>query len=99
MAKPTTRLEFKQYCLRKLGWPALKINVTDEQVEDRIDEAISYWQDYHYDGSEIVYYKHKMTAQDIQQGYVDIPQGYLGVVRIFELSSSYQPADLTWIVI
>lgn len=94
MAKPTTRLEFKQYCLRKLGWPALKINVTDEQVEDRIDEAISYWQDYHYDGSEIVYYKHKMTAQDIQQGYVDIPQGYLGVVRIFELSSSYQSADM-----
>lgn len=94
MAKPANRLEFKQYCLRKLGWPAIKINVTDEQVEDRIDEAISYWQDYHYDGSEIVYFKHQITAQDIQQGYIDIPQEFLGVTKVVDITSMYTTSDM-----
>jgi hypothetical protein len=52
MAKPTTREEFKNYCLRKLGWPVLQINVDDDQVNDRIDEALQFWYDYHYDGTE-----------------------------------------------
>lgn len=48
MAKPTTRQEFKDYCLRALGDGAITINVTPEQIEDRIDEAIDFYQDYHH---------------------------------------------------
>ena len=40
MALPTTRAEFKEFCLRKLGKPVIEINVDDQQVEDRIDEAL-----------------------------------------------------------
>ena len=50
MAIPTTKAEFKEYCLRKLGKPVIEINVDDDQVDDRIDEAIRYWYDYHFDG-------------------------------------------------
>ncbi len=50
MAVPTTKAEFKEYCLRKLGKPVIEINVDDDQVDDRIDEAIRYWYDYHFDG-------------------------------------------------
>ena len=39
MASPTTRAQFKDYCLRRLGWPVISINVDDDQVEDRIDDA------------------------------------------------------------
>jgi hypothetical protein len=46
MATPSTRAEFKTYCLRKLGFPVIEINVDDDQVEDRIDDALSYFQDY-----------------------------------------------------
>ncbi len=56
MATPTTKAEFKEYCLRKLGKPVIEINVDDDQVDDRIDEAIRYWYDYHFDGSDRIYY-------------------------------------------
>lgn len=88
MAKPTTRAEFKEYCLRKLGKPVIDINVDEDQVEDRIDEAISFWRDYHYDGTELVYYKHQLTADDITNGFVIIPDDIIGVVRLINMGSA-----------
>lgn len=87
MAKPTTRTLFKEYCLRKLGSDVIEINVSDEQVEDRIDEAISFWRDYHYDGSELTYIKHQLTVNDIANGYIETTDAVIGVVRIFEMGS------------
>lgn len=57
----TSREQLKQYALRALGAPVLQINVADEQLEDRIDEAIEFFRLYHYDGIEKVYMKHKIT--------------------------------------
>lgn len=90
MSIPTTREDFKQFCLRKIGAPVIQINVSDEQVEDRIDEAIGWFNDYHYNGSEHVYFKHQITQQNIDDRYIEIPAGSLelGVTRIFNLSSS-----------
>jgi hypothetical protein len=88
MAQPYDRESFKEYCLRKLGHPVIEINVSDEQVEDRIDEAMSFFRDYHYDGSQLVYLKHELTEQELEQGYVVVPDRLLGVTRIFDLSSS-----------
>jgi hypothetical protein len=61
----TTRETMKQYCLRALGKPVIEINVEDDQVEDRIDEALMYFAQYHYDGIERMYLKHLITAADI----------------------------------
>ena len=52
MAQPTTKEEFKKYCLRRLGDPVIEINVDDDQVDDRINDSISYFHDYHFDGTE-----------------------------------------------
>ena len=60
MAVPQTREEFKQFCLRKLGRPVIKIEVDDDQVEDRIDEALRYYWDYHFDGTDKIYYKYQL---------------------------------------
>lgn len=65
MAQPSTRAEFTDYCLRKLGAPVLEINVDDDQVDDLIDDAIQFFQEYHFDGIERMYLKHKLTADDI----------------------------------
>jgi hypothetical protein len=65
MAKPTTRTEFKEYCLRALGKPVIEINVDPDQVEDRIDEALQFFAQYHMDGIERVYLKHQLSADDI----------------------------------
>ena len=83
MAVPSTRTEFKEYCLRKLGKPVIEINVDEDQVEDRVDEAIRYYWDYHFDGSEKIYYRHQVTAEDIANRYITLPENILGVVRVF----------------
>ena len=58
MAKPTTRTELADYCLRALGAPVVEINIDDDQIEDRIDEAIQYWQEYHSDAAVRTLIKH-----------------------------------------
>ena len=65
MAIPTSKATFKSYCLRALGFGAIDINVSDDQVDDRIDEALQYFAQYHYDGVERMYMKYQVTADDI----------------------------------
>ena len=65
MATPSTRATLKQYCLRNLGKPVIDINVDDDQVEDRIDEALQYFAQYHSDGVERMYLKYLVTAADV----------------------------------
>ena len=85
MAVPTTRATFKEYCLRKLGKPVIEINVDDDQVEDRIDEALRYYWDYHFDGSEKVYYRHQITQTDRDNKYITLPENIIGAVNIFQI--------------
>jgi predicted transcriptional regulator len=65
MAIPNTRTTLKEYCLRNLGKPVIDINVDDDQVEDRLDEALQYFAQYHTDGVERMYLKYKVTADDV----------------------------------
>ena len=65
MAIPTTKATFKSYCLRALGFGVIDINVSDDQADDRIDEALQYFAQYHYDGIEKMYLKYQVTADDI----------------------------------
>jgi hypothetical protein len=65
MAIPTTREGLKNYCLRDLGAPVLEINVDDDQLEDRIDQALDIFRLYHYDGIEKIYLKHQITASEL----------------------------------
>lgn len=85
MAVPTSRSAFKEYCLRSLGKPVIEINVDDDQVEDRIDESLKYFWDYHFDGSERVYYKHQITNDNVTDKYVTLPENIIGAVRIFNI--------------
>ena len=79
MAKPTTRQELKDYCLRQLGAPVLEINVDDDQVDDLIDDALQLFNERHFDGVERMYLKYKVTQDDIDRGKADPTTG-LGIV-------------------
>ena len=65
MAQPTNRSQFQEWCLRKLGKPVIEINVDQGQIDDRIDEALSYYQDYHFDGVEKSYVKYQVTNSSV----------------------------------
>lgn len=85
MAMTTTRDEFKEYCLRRLGKPVIEINVDDDQVEDRIDDALQFFWDYHYDGTEKLYYKYLITDQDMINKYITLPPNIIGAISIFDV--------------
>jgi hypothetical protein len=85
MAVPSSRAEFKEYCLRKLGKPVIEINVDDDQVEDRIDEALKYYWDFHFDGSEMTYYKHQITDADKENKYITLPENIIGAISVFPI--------------
>ena len=67
MATPNTKAALKEHCLRSLGKPVIEINVDDDQVDDRIDDALQYFAQYHYDGVERMYLKHKITQAEIDR--------------------------------
>lgn len=88
MPQPTTRKEFREFCLRKLGKPVIEINVDQDQADDRIDEALSYYWDYHFDGTEKTFLKHQVTQEDKDNGYITVPENIIGAIRIFNISST-----------
>lgn len=99
MAIPATRQQFIDYCKRRLGHPVIEINVDDDQVDDRVDEALEFWQDYHFDGSEKLYLKHQMTADDFARRYIKIPDKIIGVTGVLPFggaSSSVNMFDLRY---
>ena len=68
MAKPASRQQLIDYCLRRLGAPVLEINVDDDQIDDLVDDALQYFQERHFDGVERMYLKYKITQEDIDRG-------------------------------
>lgn len=68
----TSREKLKEYCLRLLGAPVIEINLAEEQIEDRLDDALRFFSEYHFDGVEKVYLKYQVQPIDIQRGYIEM---------------------------
>jgi len=91
MALPSNRTEFLEYCMRKLGKGAIDINVTQHQAQDRIDEAIEHFQEYHDDGSERAFISYQLTAADITNKYIllaNLSPKPLGISRFLSTKSA-----------
>tara|TARA_B100001769_G_scaffold171399_1_gene135055 strand:+ start:782 stop:1645 length:864 start_codon:yes stop_codon:yes gene_type:complete len=82
MAKPTTKQELKDFCLRRLGAPVLEINVSDEQIDDAYDDALQLFQERCYNGVERMYLKHQITQEDIDRGKATNEDGSTNTVGI-----------------
>jgi hypothetical protein len=103
MSTITSRAAFKNYCLQRLGFPVIDINVDDDQIEDRIDDALQYWQDYHFDGLQKVYYVKHIDETDIARKYLDLTEAkdssnnvlqIAGVSRIFPITDSQSSINM-----
>jgi hypothetical protein len=93
MAIPNTRDELIDYCLRALGSPVLEINVADEQIEDRVDEALQWFREHHPDGSKRFYISHQLTQEEIDEGGINFDQELLTVIRMFPINQSSQSTN------
>lgn len=88
MATPASRTALSDYCLRALGHPVIEVNLDDDQIEDRIDEAIQYFQEYHSDAIIRNYRKHLVTADDITNEYISVPENLLFIKRVLPVKNS-----------
>ena len=94
MATPTNRQELKEYCLRALGSPVLEVNIDDDQLDDRIDEALQKYYDYHYDAQRRVYIPVRVTEIDIANGWVALSDDVISVQRILPLTSAWSGMNM-----
>ena len=95
MATPNSRTTMKEFCLRRLGKPVIEINVDDDQMDDRIDEALLYYQDYHFDGTEQTWLKHEVTQTDINNKYIPITDSKtIAIVDIFDVGDTMATNNL-----
>lgn len=78
-----SRQDLRDYCLRALGAPVVEINVDDDQVEDRIDEALEMFTQYHNEGIEKIYMKHQVTEEDVANQYIPVNDLVYGITRVF----------------
>ena len=83
MAKPASRQQLIDYCLRKLGAPVLEINVAEEQLEDLVDDALQYFQERHFDGVEKMFLKYKLTQEDKDRGRARGGESVAGIVTTY----------------
>jgi hypothetical protein len=89
MANPTSRATLIEYCKRRLGDPVIEINVDEDQLEDRVDEALQYYQEYHSDATVRTYLKHLVTASDVTNEYITLSNNIIFVSKLFPVSSSF----------
>ena len=95
MATPNSKATLKEYCLRKLGKPVIEINIDDDQMDDRIDEAFLYYQDYHFDGVEKTWLKHQVTADDKTNEYITVTDSNtIGIINIFDIGDATSTNNL-----
>lgn len=83
----TSRTTLAEYALRKLGAPVIEINIDPDQIEDRIDEALERYRDFHYDGTVRMFLKHQLTATDITNGYIPMSADIPYITRVFSPGS------------
>ena len=89
MANPNSRATLIDYCKRRLGDPVIEINVDEDQLEDRVDEALQYYQEYHSDATLRTYLKHLVTADDVANEYISLSSDITFVSKMFPVSSSF----------
>lgn len=83
-----SRQSLKEYCYRKLGAPVIQINVDDDQVEDRIDDALGMFREYHGDSIVRRYQAIQLTQNDITAQMIPTPETAMSVIRVYPIQSS-----------
>jgi hypothetical protein len=94
MATPNSRQSLIDFCLRRLGAPVIEINVDDDQIEDKVDDALQMYQEFHSDASYRTYLKHVITQTDKDNGYIPIDSNVLYVSQMFPLNPTFSSVNL-----
>lgn len=82
-----SREDLISWSLRSLGHPMIQINVTEEQLEDRLDDSLELFQEYNLAGTNRDFLRYQVTEEDIYNQYIPIDgTSILGIVRLIPAS-------------
>lgn len=84
-----SRQELIDYCLRRLGEPVVEVNVDVDQIEDKVDDALQLYQEYHSDATLRTYLKHTITADDVANEYIPVPANVMYISKVFPVTSTF----------
>lgn len=87
MPNVNTREKFRDNIRRRLGEPVIDLNMDDDQLEDRIDEALEYWNQFHDDGSERSFLSYELQQTDVDNRYITLPSTVKNVYRVLPVTS------------
>lgn len=65
MAQPNSFDTLAEYCLQQLGAPVIDIHVAEEQVQNRIEDAFDFFQEFHGDATELTFQKYVVKGNQI----------------------------------
>lgn len=89
MSQPSSRRELKEYCLRRLGFPVIDINIDDDQINDRIDDVLQLYSQYHFDGSEYTWLGQQITQTMIDQRSITLSDNIIAVNKVLPISQQH----------
>lgn len=89
-----TRDDLIDYCFHQLGAPVIQVELEEQQVSYCIDNAIQRWNDNHVDGSARRFIPHTITQEDIDRGYIIVPDKILSIIKIIPLNYGMQSNNL-----
>ena len=87
MALPINRTQFKDTILQRLGSPVIRVNVSDSQIDNAIDEALLFYKLYFHDGTERTYLVHPITQPEIDSKSIILPDSVSTVTSIGKLNN------------
>ena len=89
MAQISSRQQLIDYCLRRLGEPVIEVNVDEDQIDDKIDDCLQLYREFHSDATFRDYFEYQLTEQDLERRFVYIPESILFITKIFPTGGSF----------
>ena len=89
MAQISSRQQLIEYCLRRLGEPVIEVNVDEDQIDDKIDDCLQLYREFHSDATFRDYFEYQLTEQDLERRYIFLPESILYVTKIFPTGGSF----------
>lgn len=99
MQRNRSRADLKSDILSTLGHPIVKVNLTDNHLDNCINAAIKKFWRWHHDGSYQNQYVYTPTEEDVARGWFVVPEyidAVLEVISTNDIMSSTNFATMAW---
>lgn len=89
--KIRSREDLKTYVLRRLGQPVIRVNVEEHQLQDAIDDSLTFFHTFSTEAQQTIYSKYVITPQDMQNRYILLDDSTISLSKVFPTDTPFVP--------